>query len=151
MTLWNWLFLLLIALGISFWFIRRAGHPTAQKSAFSDPHDCGPRALLSVMPKLPHSKIKDAFMQCTDKWPNGGVTNVEFNVALRYMNIFNRFKYNDADGQVMGNFLSDKTESYILLIHGHFTTIKGGKIYDSFAYANPNPKQLVYCSWKLIK
>ena len=151
MTFWNWLFFLLIAFAISFWLIRRTSRSPAQKFTFSNPHDCGPRALLSAIPELPHSKIKDAFMQCTDKWPNGGVTNVEFNVALRYMKIFDRFKYNDADGQVMGDFLVDETGTYILLIHGHFTTIKGNKIYDSLAYTNPNPKQVVYCSWQLIE
>lgn len=143
-------FIFLIAVGaiIALYFLGARKKVAEKPIQFRGPHDCGMRALQVVLPHLSAEKIENAFMNCADKWPRGGVTNVEFNVALRFMGLFDQFEYNDADGQKLGDFLDDEDSATILLIHGHFTTVKEGKIID-MSFVPGAAQQKVYCSWRL--
>ena len=132
-------------------FIRYFKEPEKPVSQFNGPHDCGIRALLKVVPDLPHEKVKEAFMHCCEWWPYGGITNKEFNIALRYLKIFDHFVYDDRDNMCIGEFISDYQNNYILLLHGHFTFIRNGKIQDAPFYTNSKSDEKVYCSWKLQK
>ena len=51
---------------------------TKDHVVFSGLHDCGPRALIRVVPKLKEAQIREAFLLCSEKWPHGGVSNKEF-------------------------------------------------------------------------
>ena len=153
MTTIIWLLIAIVTIILAIRFIKKpkkSQHRPKPMSHFNGAHDCGLRALHNVLPMLPNDEVRDAFMQCADRWPNAGISNVEFNVALRYMKIFDRFEYNDSDGQKVENFSSDSKGAYILLINGHFTTIKSGSIVDTPNYERLNPKSVVYCSWKLV-
>lgn len=112
-------------------------------------HNCAPMALAEVMPNLSADRILQGFSECCDKWPYGGVTNKEFNITLRHLDLFEKFKYDDSDKRIMKHFLCRRNEVFILLILGHFTVVRNGKIYDNVIYTKCiNDK--VYCSWRLI-
>lgn len=113
------------------------------------PHDCGLRALCRVMPELPLEKITHAFDNSCDKWPFDGITNKEFNIALRFLGVFELFKYSDTEGKKLIEFLNEDGV-YILLIYGHFTVVMDGKIKDSSYYQNMSGSEKVFCSWKLL-
>ena len=98
------------------------------------------------MPDLEQEQVVDAFKKCCNLYPYEGVTNKEFNIALRYLEIFDKFEYNDSDGLVVKNFLNRKKQIFILLIYGHFTVVAKGKVLDAMRISE-NSK--VYCSWKL--
>lgn len=109
-------------------------------------HNCAPNALAKVMPSLSSDGIIKGFFECCDKWPYGGVTNKEFNITLRHLGIFNQFEYDDNKKIKVLNFLSRK-DTFIILLYGHFTVIKAGKVDDNHTVRYHDQ---VYCSWKLI-
>ncbi len=114
------------------------------------PHSCALTALSQVMPHLSYDKISEAFYNCCDKWPRAGVRHKEFNIVLRYLHIFDNFIYTDhsKNNITISHFL-EKKEVHILLIHGHYTVLYRGKIYDSHRYDNMSgiTNIKVYCSW----
>ena len=112
----------------------------------SGKHECSVNMLLNVMPKLDQDQVVDAFKKCCNLYPYNGVTNKEFNIALRYLKIIDKFEYDDSDDLVVRDFLERKKDTFILLIHGHFTVVMKGKILDAM-YITETSK--VYCSWKL--
>ena len=109
-------------------------------------HECSVNMLLNVMPQLDQEQVVDAFKKCCNLYPYDGVTNKEFNIALRYLKIFDKFEYDDSDGFVVQDFLERKRETFILLIHGHFTIVMKGRVLDAMRISE---KSKVYCSWKL--
>ena len=48
-------------------------------------HDCALASLYWAAPSIPENRIVEAFGFCTDNWPYGGVTNKEFQIALKYL------------------------------------------------------------------
>jgi len=142
--------LLIITFAIIFLVVKLARKETKIEKQLGGKHDCGPRALRIVMPSLPYEKMTEAFYNCCEKWPNAGVTNKEFNIVLRYLNIFNRFEYDDADGKCLGDLISKQNNTYVALIHGHFTVVKNGKIVDSIFYQSLKDDTKIYCSWKFL-
>lgn len=114
-------------------------------------NSCALTALSRAMPHLFYDEISDAFYNCCDQWPGAGVRHNEFNVVLRYLNIFDKFIYHDNSQKHLNfdHYLKNKG-TYILLIPGHFTVLCNGKIYDSYGYNNNLPRNTkVYCSWML--
>ena len=109
-------------------------------------HTCAPNALLAVMPKLGENEVDSAFVFCCEDYPYGGVTNSEFSAVLGYLKIKEKFEYNDKDGKFLKDFLRDKESIYILLVWGHFTVIKNGKVHD---FIKQKPSKRVFCSWRL--
>lgn len=113
-------------------------------------NSCALTALSRVMPNLSFDEISDAFYNCCDQWPSTGVKHSEFNVILRYLDIFDKFKYldNSQNHTKFSHYLKKKGV-YILLIPGHFTVLCDGKVYDSYGYGNLSKSTKVYCSWLL--
>lgn len=142
------IFLAVIVAAFICWRLLRRTKVTYRSDGFGGAHDCGPRALLTVMPTLSHERIREAFNNCSDKWPYGGITNVEFTTALRYLDVFDLFSYNAEDDLKISDFL-DNNKFSVLLIHGHFTVVKDSKIYDTPNYVSISPKTHVYCAWTL--
>ena len=114
-------------------------------------HNCALVALAKVMPDLSPDQIIQGFSDCCYRWPYGGVTNKEFNITLRYLGLYNKFEYDGSDEMMLDNFLvrSKRKDVFILLLHGHFTVVKYGKVHDNSFYANLGDAK-VYCSWRLI-
>lgn len=113
-------------------------------------NSCALTALSRVMPELSYDNISDAFYNCCDEWPKSGVKHKEFNIVLRYLNIFDNFSYvdNSDNNSRFSNYVK-KRGVYILLIPGHYTVLCNGKIYDSYGYKNLSKSTKVYCSWLL--
>ena len=64
--------------------------PKTPWRVFTGGHDCALVALVRVVPSLDTDKVAKAFQDCCAKWPYAGVTNSEFNVCLRRLDIFDR-------------------------------------------------------------
>ena len=119
---------------------------------FNGQHDCGPRALCQILPHLKQDSVKEAFLYSSKLWPYGGVTNKDFNIALRYLRIINLFEYKGYEETCMpvaNDFRNKKNDTFILLIYGHYTVVRKGKIIDRRVLAKNISKEQVYCSWKL--
>ncbi len=113
----------------------------------SSSHNCALVALHFVLSDISEKKILEAFYNCCDKWPRGGVTHKEFNIVLRYLNIYEKFQYHDSNAKI-SNF-QNINSPIILLIPGHFTTIYKNQIYDLSCYNLP-PETHVYRAWELL-
>lgn len=110
-------------------------------------HSCALVALSKVMPELSYNEIEEAFFNCCDVWPRGGVTNKEFNVVLRYLDVFKQFQYLDDDKKIQ-SMIKNNNHKIILLIPGHFTVLHKNRIYDGYGYEGNIIKDTeVYCAW----
>ena len=126
----------------------KSTHTTERLKTLS--HSCALTALSRVMPDRSYDEISNAFYNCCDKWPNGGVTNKEFNIVLNYLGIAERFKYDDSDNFTIGTFYEHNAKCTVLLIHGHFTVVHKQKIFDSHGCDSLRYNTKVYASWALI-
>ena len=109
-------------------------------------HSCAPIALHSIFTDIPESKLLDAFYHCCNQWPNGGVTNKEFNIVIKFLSI-NNLLYLDKETTI-DSLLKRKGDIFIALVYGHYLAISYGKVlefYDSFWKDNLEKK--VYCYW----
>lgn len=112
-------------------------------------NSCALVALARVCPSLSYEQISDAFYNCCKQWPQAGVTHKEFNIILRYLNIFDKFLYSE-EKLPFHCYINNKNSIYILLIPGHFTVFHNNKIYDNYGYSNLPKNTIVYCSWYLL-
>ncbi len=112
-------------------------------------HDCAPSSLCCVLPVLEREHTRQAFIFCCAKWPDGGVTNKEFNIVLRYLDLQGKFEYCDSEEMTLSDFLVDQENVYILLLYGHFTVIRKGVIDDLYPFPY-SEKSTVFCYWKLL-
>lgn len=110
------------------------------------PHDCALRALYVSLPKVSVKEMVAAFDYCCEWWPHKGVDNKEFNIALDYLKIKDKFNYVADESTTLGCLLGRKKEIFIALIYGHYTVINNGFILD---YFNHPATCKVYCYWKL--
>ena len=112
-------------------------------------HICGPIALHIVFPNIPESKILDAFYHCCNEWPNGGVTNKEFNIVIKYLGIKNLKYFNKRT--TIGLLLRQKKELVIALVYGHYLAISYGQILEFYDISwKNNLKEKVYCYWQVV-
>ena len=117
------------------------------KQIRSSPHSCALCALYQVLPEFTFQELSEAFRLCTeDSWPNRGVTNKEFNITLKYLDIFDRFLYNDNDTSF--HTILHMQSDVIVLIHGHYTVVQKGQIRDQYG-SFPREREKVYCYWIL--
>lgn len=63
---------------------------------FCGRHDCGPRSLLRAVPELDPGRVRDAFTLCSEKWPYGGVSNKEFEIAVKFLGLEHKY-YGDEE------------------------------------------------------
>lgn len=112
------------------------------------PHDCALVALYAAVPGISEDDIIDAFTCCAGNWPYEGVTNREFNIAVRYLKL--KVEYDDSDGQTVNSLTQKKTDKCVALLHGHYVAMKKGKIIGKDTNIYNNSKTKVYCSWRFI-
>ena len=112
----------------------------------SSNHNCALIALHIISPETSESKILEAFYHCCEQWPNGGVTNREFNIVLKFLNI-DTLSYCDKESTLQS--LLEKDKKFIALVHGHYLAISNKNILE---YYNPywanNTNEKVYCYWQ---
>ena len=60
-------------------------HLVAPTTIGAGDHDCALASLYWAAPGIPENRIVEAFGFCTENWPYGGVTNKEFQIALKYL------------------------------------------------------------------
>tara|TARA_X000000950_G_scaffold289319_1_gene411934 strand:+ start:5835 stop:7157 length:1323 start_codon:yes stop_codon:yes gene_type:complete len=123
--------LIFLFVAILIWVFVKRDKALPDENNFNGLHDCGPRALMTVLPDLQRDKVEAAFKDCSDEWPYGGVTNVEFTTVLRHLNLFELFTYHAGDNLKLSDFTQEDNKFAVLLITGHFTVIKNGKIFDT--------------------
>ena len=126
------------------WAWLGGGHLLAPAKLADGDHDCGPVALYWAAPRIPESRIHEAFLFCAENWPHGGVTNSEFQIALQYLKI--ESDYCDKP-TVLGALLVAKPRRCVALVHGHFIAIVNGKIVGRDARRTWSAETNVYCHW----
>ena len=120
------------------------GHVMSPTTLGDGPHDCALESLYWVVPQLPEHRITDAFQYCTEKWPHGGITNTEFAVAMKYLDVENRYF---AATETLGDLLARKPSRCVALLPYHFIAIVRGRIAGRDAHRPLAASTTVYCSW----
>ena len=121
------------------------GHVVAPVTLGDGPHDCALRSLYWAVPTLSEDRIREAFQYCAKNWPYGGVTNTEFAIALKYLDVEHRYF---AETESLHALLARKPARCVALLPYHFIAILGGKVAGKDAYGAWNPATTVYCSWE---
>ena len=111
-------------------------------------HDCALVALYAAVPEISEDDIIAAFTFCTEDWPHAGVTNKEFNIAVKYLKL--KVEYDDSDGQTINSLTQKKTGRCVALLHGHYIATKSGAIIGRDANIYNDPDSTVYCSWRFL-
>lgn len=119
-------------------------HMTSPLQIGSNQHDCALSSLYWAVPSIPESSIVHAFTIATDTWPYGGVTNKEFAVALKCLEIESDYS---TEINTLGALLATNPARCVALLHGHFVPIVDGVIigHDAGRFWLPNTH--VYCHW----
>ena len=107
-------------------------------------HDCALASLYWATPWIPEDQIIEAFGYCAENWPYGGITNKEFQIALKYLNTESCYC---ADPETLGSLLSRRPSRCVALLHGHFVAIIDGKIVGRDAKRAWDCSLKVYCHW----
>lgn len=128
-------------------FVRRPPEYLEPPKEIQGTHDCALRALYITLPNIPIENMISAFNSCCDWWPYRGISNKEFNIALAFLEIKDRFDYVAAEPVTLDYLLKQKGDTFIALIYGHYTVASKGYVLDS--YSSGFRKQQVYCYWRL--
>ncbi len=128
------------------WTWLGGGHLLAPAKLGQGDHDCGPISLYWTTPWIPESRISDAFLFCAENWPHGGVTNKEFQIALKYLDVESHYS---AKSETLGMLLARKPRRCVALLHGHFIAIINGEIVGRDARWIGSLGTEVYCHWLL--
>ena len=126
------------------WVWLRGGHLAPPATLDSGNHDCAPASLYWAAPRIPESQIIEAFLFCSENWPYGGVTNKEFQIVVKYLDIESDYS---ADSETLGALLARKPSRCVALLHGHFIAIINGKIVGRDARRSWDLSTEVYCHW----
>ena len=89
------------------------------------PHDCGPASLYRVVPWLSEESIREAFLYGAETWPHGGVTNRDFQIALKYLKL--DAHYSDIK-ETVGSLLAKNPPRCVALLPGHYIGIIDGRV-----------------------
>lgn len=109
-------------------------------------HDCALRALHVTLPDLSVAEMITAFNDCCGWWPHEGVYNKEFNIVLAYLKVKDKFHYVASESITLGHLLNRKKDTFIVLMHGHYTVVSKGFVLDD---VNCQMKDEVCCYWLL--
>ena len=120
------------------------GHVVGPTTLGRGPHDCALTSLYWAVPQLPEARIREAFQYCTETWPYGGVTNSEFAVALRYLQLDHQYS---AETELLEDLMLRAPRRCVALLPYHFIAILDGRIVGIDAYRVWDPATTVYCSW----
>ena len=107
-------------------------------------HDCALVSLYWAAPWIPERRIIEAFEFCTENWPYGGVTNKEFQIAVKYLSAE---IYYSAASETLGALLSRHPTRCVALLPGHFVAIVNGEVVGRDARITGEPSTTVYCHW----
>ncbi len=107
-------------------------------------HDCALASLYWAAPWIPEARIIEAFQLCAENWPYGGVTNREFAIALKYLNVESLYS---TDASTLGALRNRRQGRFVALLHGHFMAIINGKIVGKDALRAWDTRSTVYCYW----
>lgn len=118
---------------------------------YSGEHDGPLKAALTVLPVLKESAVREALSNCSENWPYGGVTNVEFSTALRYLGVFDLFEYKAEDGMTVSDFTGEGKGDAVLLCHGQYSIVYGGAAVQlkTNGEAEHAESDVVYAAWTL--
>ena len=94
-------------------------------------------SLYWAAPALPETRIFDAFNVVAAKWPYGGITNKEFAIAVKYLNVDAAYS---TDVNTLAALLASKPALCVALLHGHFIAIVDGAIAGHDAYRDWPPR-----------
>ena len=120
------------------------GHAAAPVSLGDGPHDCALTSLYWAVPTLSEDRIREAFQFCAKNWPYGGVTNTEFAIALKYLDVEHRYC---SETESLDALLARKPTRCVALLPYHFIVILNGRIAGKDADRVWNPATTVFCSW----
>ena len=121
---------------------RREG-PAATTIGAGD-HDCALASLYWAAPGIPENRIVEAFGFCTENWPYGGVTNKEFQIALKYLKAETHYS---TDLETLGALLDNRPARCVALLPGHFIAIVNGEIVGRDAHLRWSSSTTLYCHW----
>ena len=111
---------------------------------FQGKHDCGPRSLLRAVPELDPRRVRDAFTLCSEKWPYGGVSNKEFEIAVKFLGLEHEYW---GDEETLGEVLDREPGRCVALLWGHFIAIRDGEVSGYELLSATRPATKVVCSW----
>ena len=120
------------------------GHLVAPVTIGTGDHDCALASLYWAAPWIPESQIVDAFGFCTENWPYGGVTNKEFQIALKYLKAESHYS---TYPETLGALLGSRPSKCVALLPGHFIAIVNGQIVGRDAHIRWPSSTTVYCHW----
>ena len=126
------------------WAWLGSGHVIDPAKIGGGDHDCALASLYWAAPWIPENRIIEAFGYCTENWPYDGVTNKEFQIALKYLNAESCYC---ADTETLGSLLDRRPNRCVALLHGHFVAIVNGKVVGRDARRAWNRSTTVYCHW----
>ena len=128
-------------------WVRLGGvHLVAPTRIGTGEHDCALVSLYWAAPWIPDDRIVEAFGFCTENWPYGGVTNKEFQIALKYLKAESRYS---TDLTTLGALLGSRPTRCVALLPGHFIAIANGQIVGRDAHVRWPSSTKVYCHWTL--
>ena len=126
------------------WAWLGGGHVIDPAKIGGENHDCALASLYWAAPWIPEDRIIEAFGYCTENWPYGGVTNKEFQIALKYLNAESCYC---ADTETLGSLLGRRPSRCVALLPGHFVAIVNGKVVGLDARWAWDRSTTVYCHW----
>ena len=107
-------------------------------------HDCALTSLYWAAPSLSESVIREAFLFCADEWPYAGVTNKEFQIALKFLNLKTRYC---SDTETLETLLEKEPVRCVALLPYHYIAIVDGKIVGKDTRLIQHDNAIVYCHW----
>ena len=126
------------------WVGLGGGHVMPPAKIGRGEHDCALASLYWAAPWIPEDQIVEAFGFCTENWPYGGITNKEFQIALKYLNAPN---YYSTDLRTLGALLGSRPTNCVALLPRHFIAIVNGEIIGRDAQLRWSSNTTVYCHW----
>ena len=126
------------------WIWLGGGHVIGPTAIGEGDHDCALASLYWAASWIPEDRIIEAFKFCTETWPYGGITNKEFQIALKYLKVETHYF---ADTETLGSLLDRQPDRCVALLPHHFIAIVDGKITGRDGHLAWNRSTTVYCHW----
>ena len=127
-----------------FWVWLGGSHTIAPTKIGNRDHDCALASLYWAAPQISEDQIIEAFEFCAENWPYGGVTNKEFQIALKFLKAESRYY---ADTETLGMLLDRHPKRCVALLPYHFIAIVNGKIVGRDTQLVWSRNATVYCHW----
>ena len=126
------------------WVNLGGGHVMPPSTIGKGEHDCALVSLYWAAPWIPENRIVEAFGFCAENWPYGGITNKEFQIALKYLKVQSHYA---TDLESLGALLGSRPASCVALLPRHFIAIVNGEIVGRDAQLRWSLSTAVFCYW----